>query len=197
VRQSDKPINLKFAQDTTLNFGEMLPGGSLNLFKSLLQNVWTPVLRESDDWGKVKDAKDRAEFLEQAEEFVSALDKQIGHLKGEVELKLPQFNFEPYELKPNIYQKLAGHREVASECSALVKQWNDQIQGYLKAQVVENLAELQADQGPKIEIEYWGRRYVEIHLNSDACFAISRILSLFIFFLIDFCSQYADPAIHL
>jgi hypothetical protein len=41
-----------------------------------------------------------------------------------------------------------------------MKSWNDQITTYLKTQVPENLSDLQADQGPKVEIEFWGRRYV-------------------------------------
>jgi hypothetical protein len=76
LRQSDKPINLKFAQDTTLNFGELAPG-PLNLFKSLIEKAWTPLLREADDWGKVKDGKERADFLEQTDDYIAALEKQV------------------------------------------------------------------------------------------------------------------------
>lgn len=116
LRQSDKPINLKFAQarkisflfvlfslfcqDTTLSYGELTPG-LLHLWKSTVELVYAPMLKENEDWGALKDPKVshmmflldafteylvqvRTEFIEQIDDFVAALGRQIGSLKGEV-----------------------------------------------------------------------------------------------------------------
>lgn len=116
LRESDKPINLKFQQDTTLSYGEVVQTGLLALLKSTVEKVYAPIFREKEDWGKVTDPKEKADFLDQTDDFVKMLESQLENLKGEVELKLPAHDFEQYDLKPATYQKLVQVKEIVEVC---------------------------------------------------------------------------------
>jgi dynein heavy chain, axonemal len=166
LRQSDKPINCKFAADATVSFGELTPS-LLALWKSSVGNVFAPMLREKEDWGLVKSSKERADFLDQTDEFVFGLDRQLGNLKGEVELRMPNFDWAPFDLKPAVYAKLAAHRELVADSAIVLKEWSDRIRAYLTSQNPSGLADLSAAEGPKVEIEYWGRRMLTMQSILD------------------------------
>jgi hypothetical protein len=187
LRQSgDKPVNMKIGQDTTVSYGELTPG-LLGVFKTSLESAYLPLIQESaDTWGKLKEEKKKAEFFDQTSEFITMLAKQLNNLKGDAELKQPAFNFDPYDLKPAVYAKLAGHGDLAKDSvstsccltlstpylfnivsktfifplSVLMQGWYQKIKGYLTSNNPDTLGELQPNEGPRVEIEYWGRRFV-------------------------------------
>jgi dynein heavy chain len=166
LRQSDKPINCKFATDATVTFGELLPG-LLTLWKSSVEKVFAPILREKDDWGQANNAKECGDFLDQTDDFVAGLERQLGNLKGEVELRMPMFDFSPFELKPAVYTKLAAHKELITESAVVLKEWADKVRAYLNTQNTVNLADLSPSEGPKVEIEYWGRKMLTLQSILD------------------------------
>jgi len=168
LRQSgDKPVNMKIGQDTTVSYGELTPG-LLGVFKTSLESAYLPLIQESaDTWGKLKEEKKKAEFFDQTSEFITMLAKQLNNLKGDAELKQPAFNFDPYDLKPAVYAKLAGHGDLAKDSVILMQGWYQKIKGYLTSNNPDTLGELQPNEGPRVEIEYWGRRLLTLQSVLD------------------------------
>lgn len=83
VRITTKGVSDK-TMDTDVAFGEVLPN-ALESFRSLLGEIFVPMLREQAAWGK-NSSEDTQDFLQSAVKFSSTLNEAVHSLQGGIEL---------------------------------------------------------------------------------------------------------------
>jgi dynein heavy chain len=164
IRDSNKPVNIKVNQDSTVLSGEI--GADILLtFQSSLSNVFKPLLAiegNTQQWGQIKQNKEKSSFLDNLSKFDEDLKRKIANLRGDIELRSPQAPFDRIEQKPASYAKAAKDKMVLEHFQEIVTSWCEVITKYMEDDPSNTPIEVSVDSGPDIEIEYWSRRMLTL-----------------------------------
>ena len=106
VRLNTKSISDKTIADD-VNFG-VIKGNALNTLKTLVNDLYGPVLRKQEKWGRLA-ADLHAELLKRVGQFGSTLAEAAESLAGGVELTKPEPKY------MNIPMTLAGFKDAADK----------------------------------------------------------------------------------
>ena len=87
IRNSAKGV-LEKSVEQDVSCGE-IQGGMLETLRTVLTDVFLPILKEQQNWGKSAESE-TTEFLDGATKFGNLLSEAVNNLQGGVELKKPE-----------------------------------------------------------------------------------------------------------
>ncbi|KAH9103464.1 hypothetical protein AeMF1_002875 [Aphanomyces euteiches] len=151
-----KAVDLQKASDITLLFGELAPNVLRDLESSLSQ-LFTPLFKARDDWGKA-DPDLKIEFMNESEKFATDLKGALHSMDSGLELRRPDREFENAGTRGGA---VSESPQVIAHYEEVLKDWCDVITTYLETNTTgdgkTNDDEID-DDGPMGELEYWRRR---------------------------------------
>ncbi|RHY37518.1 hypothetical protein DYB25_000117 [Aphanomyces astaci] len=151
-----KAVDMLKGSDSTLLFGELAPNVLRNL-ESTLSQLFTPLFKARDDWGKA-DADLKVEFMNESEKFANDLKEALHSMDSGLELRRPDREFENAGTRG---AALSESPNVIAHYEDVLKDWCDVISTYLETNTTgdgkSNDDEID-DDGPMGELEYWRRR---------------------------------------
>lgn len=149
----------------------LLHGSALENFKSIVTDLYLPVLAEQGAWGKV--AKEHVnEFLESAGKFGNMLSETLSIVTGGVELSKPEARItSQFDLKPASIHAAAQTHEIVQHLEECLKSWCNDTERLLKQ---TNVVQPGEEPGPDTELEYARARMANFNsimeqLKSDEC----------------------------
>ena len=129
IRNNAKGVAEKSVEQD-VSCGE-IQGGMLETLRTVLTDVFLPIFKEQQDWGKSAESE-TAEFLDGATKFGNMLSEVVNNLQGGVELKKPEKRYADLELKPNTFNKLAQDPEATAHFEAILEDWCVQTEKLLE-----------------------------------------------------------------
>lgn len=145
VRDTKKPVKLSTAQDATVICGE-IAAEILQSFEGTLSRVFEPVLAQQQEWGHIRESKDKGQFINQVHKFGEDLKRKVQNLRGDVELRQPEAPYDDIDnvpaafVEPALDQKCIAHfsgvlLSLLPWCSCfaadIVKDWCNSISQYM------------------------------------------------------------------
>ncbi|KAJ7404297.1 hypothetical protein WISP_146823 [Willisornis vidua] len=139
--------------------------GLLRGIKNMIENVFLPAIRTTSNWGTLSQSKDfikdKQNFVETINRYVSFLEGAAASIEGTVELKkIDYINFS--ELQS--FEKIAAAAEnydTVHQLEEVLMIWYQQIE-YVLTESKQIIREAN-DSGPLTELEHW--KYVSAKLN--------------------------------
>ena len=180
LRDSNKPVNLKQAQDATVLSGE-IGLDILQSFQASLSEVYFPLLQQQSEWGRIKAGREKSAFLESVHAFQSELSRKIANLHGDLQLAAPPAPYDSIEQKPAAFLKASKDKQTVDACLASCSAWCAAISGYLAADSSNQPIAASVESGPEVEIDYWSRRMLTLisiteQLKGQACKGVIGVL---------------------
>ena len=164
IRLSSKGVTDKTVeQDVAV--GEV-QGTALDAFRSLVSDLYLPLLREQPGdttWGKAPEEAS-TEFMQGAQRLVSVLTEAAQSLTGGVELRKPDRKYAPAdgpEPSPAVVAKAANDAEGLAHFDALISEWSVHI-GRL-VDDTDSLRREPDDAGPSTELAFWRDRMAQLN----------------------------------
>lgn len=158
IRNNAKGVAEKSVEQD-VSCGE-IQGGMLETLRTVLTDVFLPIFKEQQDWGKSAESE-TAEFLDGATKFGNMLSEVVNNLQGGVELKKPEKRYADLELKPNTFNKLAQDPEATAHFEAILEDWCVQTEKLLEED--DSSYSLADESGPDTEIEFWRNRMAKLN----------------------------------
>ena len=158
IRNNAKGVAEKSVEQD-VSCGE-IQGGMLETLRTVLTDVFLPIFKEQQDWGKSAETE-TAEFLDGATKFGNMLSEVVNNLQGGVELKKPEKRYADLELKPNTFNKLAQDPEATAHFEAILEDWCVQTEKLLEED--DSSYSLADESGPDTEIEFWRNRMAKLN----------------------------------
>lgn len=100
VRLNPKGVSER-AVDTDMITGE-IAGNALDLFKSMVADLYVPILEDQTAWGK-QSQENTKEFLTTAHKFGDLLVQAVSSLEGALELERPEPQYVKGDAKPSLF----------------------------------------------------------------------------------------------
>ena len=158
VRTSPKGVFEKSVeQDVAV--GEIAEG-SLETFRTLLTEVFIPILKQQHSWGKSSEEETK-EFIQGAAKFGTILTEAVSSLQGGVELRKPDRKFVEMELKPNTFNKIAQDTDATAHFEAILDDWCLQTEKMLDEG--DTPYKVSDNSGPDTEIDFWRNRMAKLN----------------------------------
>jgi len=155
IRVNPKGVGEKIEQDVVV--GDTI-GTPIETFRTLLTELYLPILEVQKDWGKNQEAA-TSEFLLGMGKFGNTLTEAASSLKGGVELRRPDVNIvDGLDLKPAALNKAASEPKIADHCDAVLHDWCKQVEKLLDQGQGTFSSQTPDDVGPDTELEYWRSR---------------------------------------
>jgi len=166
VRLSPKAVSEKTVE-ADLATGEV-SGNALEIFKSLVADLYVPILEEQSGWGKAP-ADNTKSFLTGAHKFGDMLTLAASSLRGAVELQRPEPEFVKGEAKPSAFHTAAANEAAAAHFIGCMESWCSEVDAALRTADTSD-----PEAGPDTELEYWRTRmaalnYVQEQLKANDC----------------------------
>ena len=158
IRNNAKGVAEKSVEQD-VSCGE-IQGGMLETLRTVLTDVFLPIFKEQQDWGKSAESE-TAEFLDGATKFGNMLSEVVNNLQGGVELKKPEKRYADLKLKPNTFNKLAQDPEATAHFEAILEDWCVQTEKLLEED--DSSYSLADESGPDTEIEFWRNRMAKLN----------------------------------
>jgi dynein heavy chain len=137
-----------------------IQGSALDVFKSLVSDLYLPLLQEQQSWGKAPEAHTK-EFLTGAQKFSGVLNEAVNCLKGGVVLDSPDPKYlETYEIKPAAFTQAASDDIVSQHMEKCLLGWCKQVEALLNE---SNAIKPGEEPGPDTELEFWRDRVAKIN----------------------------------
>jgi hypothetical protein len=173
IRDSKKPIKMSTSQDATVLFGE-ISAEILQSFEGTLANIFQPALSQQQEWGQIREAKDREQFLSQVHKFDDDLKRKIQNLRGDVTLKTVEAPFNEIELLPSAFFEPALDQRCVQHFTSLVRDWCKEIKKYITNDTSAKLLEDSDNAEPELEINNWSRRMLSLISITEQVFAFFK-----------------------
>jgi len=155
VRLAPKPVTEKTVE-ADIATGE-LNGNTLEIFKSLVADLYVPILEEQTAWGKAP--QDNAkQFVAGAHKFGDMLGLATASLRGAVELRAPEPEFAKGEPKPSAFHAAAQNEAATAHFVSCMEDWCAAVDEALRATDASD-----AEAGPDTELEYWRTRMAALN----------------------------------
>jgi hypothetical protein len=129
VRLNAKSITDKTIADD-VNFG-VIKGNCLNTLKSLVNDLYNPVLCKQEKWGRLA-ADLHAELLKRVCQFGSTLAEAGESLAGGVELTKPDGKYMSIPMTLSGFRDAAEKPDVAKDFTRYLKSWIDKVRARIR-----------------------------------------------------------------
>ncbi|KAF0705511.1 hypothetical protein As57867_007005, partial [Aphanomyces stellatus] len=156
ITADGKAVDVTKGSDTTLLFGELAPNVLRDLESSLAQ-LFTPLFKAREDWGKA-DPELKVEFMNESEKFANDLREALHSMDSGLELRRPDREFENAGTRGSA---VSESPQVIAHYEDVLKDWCDVISTYLETNTTSDGKTKDDeidDDGPMGELEYWRRR---------------------------------------
>ena len=140
-----------------------LAGSALDAFRTLMNDLYLPILREQDQaWG-VAPEDAAGDFLQGSARLVSVLGEAANSLLGGVELRKcdKRFGGDTEEPTPALCSKLAADSEALQHFDAVLADWCTQTDRLI--QDSDNARREPDDAGPNTELSFWRDRMAKLN----------------------------------
>ena len=140
-----------------------LAGSALDAFRTLMNDLYLPILREQDQaWG-VAPEDAAGDFLQGSARLVSVLGEAANSLLGGVELRKcdKRFGGDTEEPTPALCSKLAADSEALQHFDAVLADWCTQTDRLI--QDSDNVRREPDDAGPNTELSFWRDRMAKLN----------------------------------
>jgi dynein heavy chain len=121
VRINQKGVSEKTVE-SDLTCGEVT-GGALENFKAFIADLYSPLIQEQQQWGKVTH-EHADEFKSSTYKFGNMLTEAVATVSGGVELRKPEQRFvDQYDLKPASLNAAAADEQAIADAEEALTDW--------------------------------------------------------------------------
>eukprot|EP00217_Crustomastix_stigmatica_P013603 CAMPEP_0183798542 /NCGR_PEP_ID=MMETSP0803_2-20130417/19119_1 /TAXON_ID=195967 /ORGANISM="Crustomastix stigmata, Strain CCMP3273" /LENGTH=4519 /DNA_ID=CAMNT_0026043227 /DNA_START=42 /DNA_END=13598 /DNA_ORIENTATION=- len=166
-----KPVGEKTVEQD-IAVGEINGSSALDTFRSLVSDLFLPILSEQEKWGKNTE-ENTQDFMANANKFSNDLNKAVSSLHGGVELRKPDKHYvDTIELRQQMFNKAASDPEIAKHFEEVLADWCTQVEKLLEEG--ESNRNEPEDVGPDSELQFWRSRSAKFNsiteqLRSKEC----------------------------